>query len=89
MEIQTIVIFCVMAIMLIGIGFLIFRTIKSVRDKREYENDELPDPDDVEDEEETLPDIEESGFSKLVENFDLDDENSSEMRTGSYSDDDD
>lgn len=89
METTTIIILAVMALMLVGVAFTIFSLVRSVKAKREYENTELPDPFDADDDEEVLPDIEESGFSNLDKNFDLDDDESAEMKANAYKNDDD
>lgn len=68
-----------MAIMVIGVGFLIFRFVQSIRAKRAYVSEELPDIYSFEAEDEVLPDIEESGFSQLGEAFSSDEESASEI----------
>lgn len=89
METKTIIILAIMALMLVGIACTIVFLVKSVKAKRAYETAELPDPFDPEDDEEVLPDIEESGFSNLHKNFDLDDDESAEMKANAYKNDDD
>lgn len=89
METATIVILAIMALMLVGIACTIVFLVRSVKAKREYENAELPDPFDAEDDEEVLPDIEESGFANLDKDFDLDDDESAEMKANAYRNDDD
>lgn len=68
-----------MALMLIGVGFLIYRFVRSIMEKRAYETEELPDIFAVEVEDEILPDIEESGFAQLGADFSNDEESASEM----------
>lgn len=89
METTTIIILAVMVLMLIGIACTIVFLVRSVKAKRDYETAELPDPFDAEDDEEVLPDIEESGFANLNRDFDLDDDESAEMKANAYRNDDD
>ena len=75
MSTQNIVLIAVMALILIGVGFIVFKFVKSILSKRAYEREELPDIDEVEAEDVILPDIEESGFSHLPDgDFDEDED---------------
>lgn len=79
MDIQTIALLGLMALMVLGVAFIIFRFIKSILEKRAYEREVLPGIYESEIEDVILPDIEESGFSSLGEDFSSDEESASEM----------
>lgn len=79
MDTQTIILFAVMGLMLLGVAFLIFRFVRSIIERRAYEREELPDIYEVEIEDEVLPDVEESGFSSLDSEFGTEEESASEM----------
>lgn len=73
MSTQNILLIAVMAVIVIGVAFVVFKFVKSILNKRAYEREELPDIDAVEAEDVVLPDIEESGFSHLPDgDFDED-----------------
>lgn len=76
---STVLLMVIMGIMLLGVAFLVFRFVQSVRVKRAYMTEELPDLDETEAEDEVLPDIEESGFSSLENDFQSDEESASEI----------
>lgn len=79
MDTHTIILLAVMGVILLGVGFVVFRFVRSVIDKRAYEREELPDIYEVEIEDEVLPDVEESGFSSLDAEFGTEEESASEM----------
>lgn len=79
MTTTLILLYAIMALMLAGIGFLIYKFVQSVLAKRAYDNAELPDIYEVEREDEVLPDVEESGFSSIRDGFDLEDESSTDL----------
>lgn len=78
MNITLILLYVVMALILGGVGFCIYKFVQSVLAKRAYENAELPDIYEVEREDEVLPDVEESGFASIRDGFDLEDESSTD-----------
>ncbi len=86
MTIQTILLFAVMGFMLLGVGFLIFKFVGSIKEKRAYEREELPDLDAIEEEDDVLPDIDESSFSRLGTDFANEEESASEIYRDIYSD---
>lgn len=75
----TVLLMVIMGLMLLGVIFLIIRFVQSVRAKRVYMTEELPDLEEAEMEDEVLPDIEESGFSSLENEFQSDEESASEF----------
>lgn len=79
MTTTLILLYAIMALMLVGIGFLIYKFVQSILAKRAYDNAELPDIYEVEREDEVLPDVEESGFSSIRDGFDLEDESSTDL----------
>jgi len=76
---QTTVLLALMALMLVGVGYVIYRFIQSVRAKRAYDSEELPDLYEASIEDEVLPDIEESGFSALEDDFSSREESASDI----------
>ena len=79
MSTQNIVLIAIMALMLIGVGVLIFRFIQSIRARRAYEKEELPDIYEAEVEDVVLPDIEESGFSQLGVDYGAEEESAADI----------
>lgn len=73
---EQVLIYVIMGLMMIGIGVLVYSFVKSIIAKRAYENAELPDIYEAEQEDEILPDVEESGFSTVHNDFDLEEESS-------------
>lgn len=86
MTIETILLFAVMGLMLVGVGFLIYKFIGSIKQRRAYEREELPDLDALEEEDDVLPDIDESSFSRLGSDFGNEEESASEIYRDIYSD---
>lgn len=87
MSTQTIILIAIMMLMLAGVGYLIFKFIKSIIAKRAYEREELPDISTIDVEDEVLPDVEESSFSQLGANFSSEDESASEIYREIYQED--
>lgn len=79
MDTQTIILLAVMGVIILGVGFVVFRFVRSILERRAYEREELPDIYEVEIEDEILPDIEESGFSSVSSEFGTEEESASEM----------
>lgn len=79
MDTQTIILLAVMGMIILGVGFVVFRFVRSIIERRAYEREELPDIYEVEIEDEVLPDVEESGFSSLDSEFGTEEESASEM----------
>lgn len=79
MDNQTTVFLALMALMLLGVIYVIYRFVQSVKAKRAYDSEELPDLYEASIEDEVLPDIEESGFSALEDDFSSREESASDI----------
>lgn len=86
MSIEKIVLIAIMALMLIGVAFLAWKFVSAIRAKRAYETEELPDINEEYDEDEILPDVEESGFARIEVTDDDEGEYASEMYRDIYVD---
>jgi len=79
LDTKTIILLAVLGLMLVGVLYVIWSFIQSVKAKRAYDNEELPDLYESEIEDEILPDIEESGFSAPSEDFHSEEESASDI----------
>lgn len=84
MSSQNSLLIAVMAVIVLGVAFIVYKFIRSIIERRAYEREELPDLYAAESEDVILPDIEESGFSQpAIDDFDEDEDiysESSELR---------
>ena len=76
---ETIIFLVVAGLILIGVAFIIYKFVVSILARRAYEKEELPDINEVEVEDVVLPDIEESGFSRISDEYEDEEDPNSDI----------
>lgn len=84
MELQTILLMGALGILFLVGVYLIFVFVRSIKSRRREDSEVLPDLDELEIEEDTLPDIDESSFAQVGGDFSSAEESATEIYEDIY-----
>lgn len=79
MELQTTVLMGILGILFLAGLLLVFFFVKSIRNRRRESTEVLPDLDELEIEDDVLPDIDESSFAQVGGDFSAAEESATEI----------